>query len=36
MSAIVMVLLGMFVGIFAMTMIRFYKWFLHTWNSGLR
>jgi len=35
MPGIAMILIGFVVGLFTMTIVSFYKWFLEIWNGGL-
>jgi hypothetical protein len=35
MPGMAMILIGFVAGLFTMTIIGFYKWFLEIWNGGL-
>jgi hypothetical protein len=35
MHAIAIVIVGFVAGLFTMTIVSFYRWFLENWNSGL-
>jgi len=35
MPGMAMILIGFVAGLFTMTIVSFYKWFLEIWNGGL-